>query len=207
MPQTREHKKALRATLRERLQAIDAQELRRAGAAAADRLIATEAFRAAEGIMIFLPLKYEVDARPIAVRAWQMGMTVTVPLVSHEQRHMIAVEINSLSEPMDTDRYGVQTPAHGRPIPVNLIDLVVVPGLAFDRQGHRLGRGGGFYDRFLAQADFDGTACGLVLDQQLVDHVPTNGHDVALDLLVTDQRLLEFAPTPGPRPPEGSPGR
>jgi len=194
MPQTPEHKKALRADLREQLRRIDAQELRRRSADAAARLTHTDAFAGAGAIMIFLPLAYEIDARPVAVRAWQTGKTVTVPQVGYAQRRMIPLEIRSLAEPMDTDRHGVQTPTHGRPIPVEMIDLVVVPGLAFDRAGHRLGRGGGFYDRFLSQPDFHGAACGLGLDEQLVDRVPATGHDVALDMLVTDEQVLMFSP-------------
>ncbi|NBC95826.1 MAG: hypothetical protein GVY27_05675, partial [Deinococcus-Thermus bacterium] len=125
----------MRADLRLQLRRIEAQELRRRSARAADRLTGTEAFAGAGAIMIFLPLAYEIDARPIAMRAWQTGKTVTVPQVGYAQRRMIPLEIRSLAEPMDTDPRGVQTPTHGRPIPVEMIDLVVVPGLAFDRAG------------------------------------------------------------------------
>jgi 5-formyltetrahydrofolate cyclo-ligase len=186
-------KKTLRATLREQLRAVAPDEIRSRSAAACDKLTATEEFAASRALMIFLPLAYEVDATPIAVRAWQMGKMVTVPRVGYEQRHMIPIEIRSLSEAMNEDHYGVRTPAHGEPIPVDLVDLVVVPGLGFDTQGHRLGRGGGFYDRFLSQAAFGGATCGLALDEQIVESIPALGHDVMLDMLVTDQRVLRFA--------------
>jgi 5-formyltetrahydrofolate cyclo-ligase len=188
----RERKKTLRARLREQLRALDLQELRRRSALACDRLIQTEPFADAGALMIFLPLDYEIDARPIAVRAWQEGKTVTVPRVSHEQRHMIPVEIRSLSQTMDVDHYGLRTPSRGQPIPVDLIDLVVVPGLGFDALGRRLGRGGGFYDRFLSQPAFDGVTCGLALDEQIVEQIPTQGHDVKLNMLATDVRVLRF---------------
>lgn len=185
-------KKAVRAQLREVLRAMDPAELHRRSAAAADRLVSTVEFQRAAALMIFLPLPYEIDAQPIAIRAWQAGKTVTVPYVHHTQRHMLPLEINALDEPMHTDRIGVRTPRRRRPIPVDMIELVVVPGLGFDADGRRLGRGGGFYDRFLSRPDFHGMTCGLALEQQIVDRVPAAAHDVDLDMLVTDEQLLRF---------------
>lgn len=203
MPQTREHKKALRARLKQALASMDAQVLRERSAAACEHLIATPEFQRAGALMMFLPLPAEIDAQPVAVRAWQMGKTVTLPLVSHQQRHMIPIEVRSLDEPMDTDAHGLRTPSTTRPIPVEMIDLVVVPGLGFDAAGHRLGRGGGFYDRFLSQPTFGGVTCGLALDEQVLDDVPVHGHDVSLDMLATDRQVYRF----NHRPVEdGAPG-
>jgi len=185
-----QEKKTLRAALRERMRALSDDALKRRSLAACERLLGESAFRRASAVMLFLPLRYEVDATPIALRAWQDGKLVTVPRISHEQRHMLPVEIHSLSDPMHTDRLGVRTPAEGRPIPVGMIDLLIVPGLGFDRTGRRLGRGGGFYDRFMAQPAFRAVTCGLAVDEQLLDAVPTAGHDVSVDVVVTDQRVL-----------------
>lgn len=185
-------KKSLRAELRQRLTQVDEAELKRRSAVACERLAGEVEFDQAEVVMLFLPLRHELDATPIALRAWQQGKIVTVPLVSHEQRHMIPLEIRSLSEPMNIDRLGVRTPAEGRPIPVELIDLLIVPALGFDRNGHRIGRGGGFYDRFLARADFKAVTCGLALEEQLIDRVPTAVHDVAVSMLATDEQVIRF---------------
>jgi 5-formyltetrahydrofolate cyclo-ligase len=188
----REHKKALRAQLREMMQGIDVHELRDKSDAAAARLFGTVEFDEATTIMIFLSIPNEIDTCPIAMRAWQTRKTVTVPLVSFEQRHMIPVELKSLNDPMETGRLGVRHPTNGQPIPVDDIDLVVVPGLGFDLEGHRLGRGAGFYDRFLSQPSFNGTACALAIDEQVVDLIPAMNHDVAVEMLVTDKRLVRF---------------
>jgi len=153
----REQKKSLRATLRQQLREMDPEALASRSAVACARLCQTEAFERAGALMIFLPLAGEVDAQSLAMRAWQTGKTVTVPRVGHEQRHMIPVEIRSLGEPMQADQFGVRTPVNGQPIPPDMLDLVIVPGLGFDTDGHRLGRGGGFYDRFFAQPSFAGT--------------------------------------------------
>jgi len=189
-------KQQLRSRLRDRLRELDDQTLRDGSRAACDRLAETDEFRAAATLMLFLPLPREIDARPLALRAWQMNKTVTVPLVHFAQRHMLPVEIRSLSDPMDTDSRGLQSPTGGMPIPVEMIDLVVVPGLGFDTAARRIGRGAGFYDRFLSQPDFRGRICGLALESQVVEHVPTDGHDVPLHMLVTDHCIRRFAAPP-----------
>lgn len=182
-------KKALRAALRDQLQLIDAATLRERSAEACRRFIEMTIFDRSDVVMLYLPLGYEIDPSAIALRAWQLGKTVAVPLVNWEQKHMIPVELKSLSEEMHETRYGVKAPASSTPIPPRLVDIIAVPGLAFDTQGHRLGRGGGFYDRFLSQDEFRGAAVGLGLDQQVVAEVPTTDLDFTLDTIVTDQRM------------------
>jgi 5-formyltetrahydrofolate cyclo-ligase len=106
---------------------------------------------------------------------------------------MLPIEIRSLSDDVSETPLGIREPAQGVPIPVANIDLVVVPGLGFDRDGNRIGRGRGFYDRFLAHRDFQGTSCALALEEQVVDHVPSEDMDVQVDMLVTDTEIRRFS--------------
>jgi len=163
--------------------------------AACRRLIAQPEFRRAEAIMIYLPLPDEVDLSPIALRAWQQQKRIAAPKVSWDQRHMIPIEIRSLETDVVTTSRGLREPADGEPVPVEMLDLVVVPALAFDRRGNRLGRGAGFYDRFLAQREFRGVAAGLAFQEQLIDEVPVQENDVPVCMLVTDEEILRFAPS------------
>jgi len=73
---------------------------------------------------------------------------------------------------------------------------VIVPGIGFDLQGNRLGRGRGVYDRFLAHRDWAGVACGLALEEQVLDSVPVSEHDMKIQMLVTDAAVHRFAPLP-----------
>lgn len=189
-------KKNLRTRMRQALKRVDPGLLHSRSVAAAERLVRTDEFRRATTIMMFLSLPGEVDTRAIGLRAWQEQKVVTVPLVGHEQKHMIPVVLRSFDEPMDEDRYGVRTPTTGEPMPIELIDLVVLPGLGFDTLGHRIGRGGGFYDRFLARPEFRGIACGIAMDVQVVEAVPLNGHDRQVDMLVTETRVMRFKHSP-----------
>jgi len=129
----------------------------------------------------------------LALRCWQTGKTVVVPKVSWDQRRMLPVEITSLAVGLTTSGLGVREPAQGVPFLVNLIDLVIVPGLGFTASGHRIGRGMGFYDRFLAQSDFVGLSCGLCFEEQIVEQLPVLDHDMPLSMLATDQGIRRFA--------------
>ncbi|QNN22561.1 5-formyltetrahydrofolate cyclo-ligase [Planctomycetales bacterium ZRK34] len=189
-----ERKKQMRRQLRQWLSQLDPQQVRTRSQNAAHRLIQTDAFAQATTVMLYLPLTGEVDTRPIALRAWQDDKTVTVPLISHEQKHMIPVTLRSFEEPMNLDHLGVRSPRTGEPMPISMIDLVLVPGLGFDRNGRRLGRGAGFFDRFLARPDFGGVVCGVAFDEQVVDELPTDVHDVSMQMIVTDRQVLWLNP-------------
>ncbi len=160
---------------------------------ACDRLTRLDEFRSARTVMLYLPVPLEVDTAHLALSAWQDGKTVVVPRVFWDQRHMTPVVCRSLSDDdLSTGRFGIREPAAGEPWPIEDIDLVVTPALAFDRRGHRLGRGGGFYDCFLAQPGLHAAAVGLAFAEQVVDELPTHDNDHPVSILVTDEQVMRF---------------
>lgn len=186
-------KAAVRRQLREMLAMTNEADRHSKSLAAATALCGTREFADARTVMLFLSTPHEIDTASIALRAWQAGKTVVVPKVSWDQRRMLPVEIHSLQAGMTTTGAGVREPIAGKPIPLDLIDLVVVPGLGFTTSGYRIGRGMGFYDRFLAQPDFIGASCGLSYEEQIVAELPVLDHDVPLCMLATDQGIRRFA--------------
>jgi 5-formyltetrahydrofolate cyclo-ligase len=187
------NKSLLRRQLREKLAAMS-DEVRHHKSVQACTFIAGSAeWAAARVIMLYLSTPTEVDTSPLALKAWQAGKTVVVPKVSWNQRRMLPVEINSLNDHMTTSGPGVREPIEGKPVPVDFIDFVVVPGLGFSEKGYRIGRGMGFYDRFLAQPEFIGSSCGLAFDEQIVPELPVLDHDIPLSMLVTDRGIRRFA--------------
>ena len=188
------NKQATRQFLRDRLATIDPKTRHERSMAACSLVASTREFVQARVIMLYLSMPDEVDTAPLALRSWQAGKTVVVPKVSWDQRRMLPVEISSLSAGITSTRPGMREPIGGKPIPLDMIDLVIVPGLGFSVGGHRIGRGMGFYDRFLSQADFIGRSSGLGFDLQLLESLPVLDHDVPLSMLVTDRQIVRFAP-------------
>jgi 5-formyltetrahydrofolate cyclo-ligase len=186
-------KSEVRRQLRDKLMAMSEADRTVKSLAAAALMAASPEFAAAGVVMLYLSSPHEVDTAPLALRCWQSGKTVVVPKVSWNQRRMLPVEITSLQTSMTTIGPGVREPVSGNPIPINLIDLVIVPGLGFSTEGQRIGRGMGFYDRFLALPEFIGLSCGLAFEEQIVPSLPVLDHDMSLSMLCTDREIRRFA--------------
>ena len=186
-------KAAVRKHLREVLAALTETQRHQKSLNACSLVAASPEFAAARVVMLFLSTPHEVDTASLALKSWQAGKTVVVPKVSWDQRRMLPVEISSLNTNMTTTGPGVREPVSGKPIPVDFIDLVIVPGLGFTANGHRIGRGMGFYDRFLAQPEFLGVSCGLGFEEQIVESMPVLDHDMPLGMLATDRGIRRFA--------------
>lgn len=189
-------KPAVRRQLRQMLAAMSPQDRHAKSSAACSLLSHLPEFDSARVVMLYLSTAEEVDTAPLALRCWQAGKSVVVPKVSWDQRRMLPVEITTLQSGLtnSTSGLGIREPIAGKPIPTDFIDLVVVPGLGFTPTGYRIGRGMGFYDRFLAQPDFCGRSCGLAYEEQVIDSIPLLDHDVPLSMLVTDRGVRRFAP-------------
>ena len=186
-------KTLLRRELRARLEAMTDDTRHRHSAAATALLAGAVEFQSAQVVMIFLSTLTEIDTTAIALKCWQAGKTVVAPKVSWDQRRMLPVEITSLHQAsFTTTGPGVREPLDGQPVPLDMIDLVLVPGMGFTDAGFRIGRGMGFYDRFLALPEFHGVSCGLAFEEQIVADLPVLDHDMPLGMLVTNQKIRRF---------------
>lgn len=185
-------KKELRQRIRKILADIPPEELETKSLRACHRLVERSEFVKAEVIMVFLSLPTEIDTLPVVLRAWQDRKRVLAPKVSWSQRRMMPVEIRSLTDDLTVSHMGIREPVSGIPFPHSMIDLVIVPGLGFDEYGHRLGRGRGFYDRFLAHPEFKGLACAMAFEEQMISSIPVGPLDRSVDMLVTDQKVRRF---------------
>jgi len=170
---------------------IDAEELRVRSATACRLLVAQPEYQQARVVQVYFSLVAEADTMPLVLRAWQDGKRVLAPKVSWEQRRMLPIEIHSIIDVREA-YMGIREPVEGVPTPMGDIDLVTLPGLGFDSFGNRLGRGKGFYDRFLAHKDYGAVSCAIAMEEQFVEAVPVNPHDMPIDMLVTDKEVRRF---------------
>ena len=194
-------KPRLRIKIKEALAAMPDELAARKSRLACQRLVALPEFGKARSVMIFLHMAHEPDTTEIAKAAWELQKAVLVPKVDWRRRHMRALRIHSIDDRIVEHDYGLREPINGEPWPVEEIDFIVVPALAFDRRGHRLGRGAGFYDRFLAQQGLHAATCGLAFAEQCVEELPVHANDWPVDMLVTDEAVVRFNNCKAHQPP------
>jgi 5-formyltetrahydrofolate cyclo-ligase len=149
--------------------------------------------------MLFAPIAGELDLSPIILAARERGLLIYLPRSNWADRTMVAALAPTCDElgnftGLTSGRHGIREPGPEAPtLDAAKLDLVLVPGLAFDSRGGRLGRGAGFYDRFLADLRAQGgraTLVALALDTQIVEGLPMDRHDVYMDLVLTPTRTL-----------------
>ena len=181
---------ALRHEIKTKLMQMSGDDRVKKSKQICEHVVGSDVFRQSTVVMAFLSLPHEVDTTPLILHAWQAGKTVAVPKVSWEQRHMIPVEINSLEAGLKADDRGLRNPINGTPVTFEEIDLILTPGLGFDEEGNRLGRGGAYYDRFFAAHQLSAVRWGLAFSEQLCPAVPHNDSDIPVDAVVTEQGIL-----------------
>jgi 5-formyltetrahydrofolate cyclo-ligase len=190
-----EAKSRLRSKVAAELKRLAADERAEASKQLRKLLEQQALWRNAKFILLFASMADEPDVWPLLADALASGRTVALPRFHAEQGAYVAGQIIRADSDVRPGRYGIREPRESCPIiPLNRLDLVLVPGVAFDLDGHRLGRGKGYYDRLLAM--HDGPACGVAFDQQIVGRVPSGPHDVRLTAILTPTRWHEVT---GPR--------
>lgn len=186
----------LRKEMKDRLAAMPAAAAARKSQAACEALQGLEEYRKAEVVMLYAPIPGELDCGELVRSAWREGKTVLLPRLRAGRWEMIAVPWRSPQQDLTVGVYGIREPADEDPWPVGRIDFLVVPALAYDRRGNRLGRGKGCYDRFLAQRGLRAVRCGLAFDEQIVEELPVEANDYPVEILVTDRGVMRFDSAP-----------
>lgn len=187
--------------IRERLAAMDPAELARASSRVCAALEAALAPHAAGLVGAFMPGPREPDIRPVLFRLASAGR-LAIPHVSWETGVMTLRRVGDLDADTVADRHSIRSARPTCPVvSAGELALVLIPGVAFDRHGARLGRGKGHFDRFLGSPDIPRSLVrvGIAFDVQVVDSVPVAPHDCPVDLLVTESGGWDCRPaTPNP---------
>jgi 5-formyltetrahydrofolate cyclo-ligase len=182
-------KAALRTRSRSLLNQMSEAERVSASGALCGRLESQEVWQKATAVLFYAPTVQEPDIWPLLLSGLSTGKTVALPRYLPEQRDYTAAWIRDPERDVRPGYFGIREPA-GRcdGIAFDRLDLVLVPGLAFDPRGRRLGRGRGYYDRLLANVHC--VTCGVGFDLQLVPEVPAEAHDVRLSCILTPTRWM-----------------
>lgn len=154
-----------------------------------DQLLATDMWREANSIGITISQKFEWDTRSIIEKGWEQGKTVCVPKCIPQEKKLLFYRLLDFQQ-LEVVYYGLlePKPEETEQIEKSDIDLLIVPGIVFDHRGFRIGFGGGYYDRFLA--DFQNETVSLVHTSQLLEQVPAQPFDIPVKHLITENGLL-----------------
>lgn len=183
----------LRQEIKKRLRALTDEEYERLSEKIARRLRSSSLWIHSNVIAVTISRGREVDTKRVIEAAWHEKKTIAVPRTNFKEKTMTFYAITSFNDVEKTER-GLFEPKLDKaaPIEIKAFDLIIVPGLAFTKEGLRLGYGGGFYDRFLVKTN--APTVSLAFPCQIVAHVPTERHDRPIDYLVTPDGFYRCSP-------------
>ncbi len=186
MPSIQFEKSLLRVRLRHRLLKIKPAAKKIKSRKIVDHLLAMDIFRKSKNVFAYVSLPAEVQTDRLILKMIAAKKNVYVPHITKKQRHIHIFKIYDPAKDLRKGMFGILQP---RPLKVRKgnpvkLDLIIVPGLGFDKNGMRLGRGGGFFDRFLKKTQ-KAYKIGLAFREQVVNKIPKEAHDIPVDRLIT----------------------
>lgn len=184
-------KRSLRSQMLSQRRALSHDSWSASSRAAQLNLLALDEYARAECVALYAPAHNETDTGLILAAAFQAGKRVLYPAVCGH--HMVFRRVEHV-DALQEGAFGILEPCQTGPDhQADEADLIVVPGVAFDRSGHRIGYGKGFYDRFLQHPGRRAHLVGLCHDFQLTDGAfPADSHDIPMEIIVTDARILRI---------------
>lgn len=179
-------KEEIRKQALERREQISAEDRAAYSLAICETIMEHEGFLDARGVHLYLPVRSEVDVKPLINMAWELGKEVGLMRIQSDggsEQHSIRPETEYRKGSL-----GILEPVESEPFDMNICDLVIVPLVAVDEQGNRIGYGKGYYDQFLTQ--YPRPTIGVAFDAQVYSGLPADDLDIQLDCVVTESRTI-----------------
>jgi 5-formyltetrahydrofolate cyclo-ligase len=186
-------KNMLRKEILEKRNSIPLPERKKKDILIKQRLFSLSAFTVARTILFYASFRTEVDTNSMIEESLKMGKAVLVPKVNKKLQRLLLYEIKNLRE-LSPGYMGIPEPSlpDNRLREIEDIALVIVPGVGFDRLGNRLGYGSGYYDILLSDVKKKIPFLALAYEEQLIDLIPSENHDVRVDMVVTDCQIIKL---------------
>ncbi len=171
------------------------------------KLISLKSFKKCGAILVYVAMRGEVGTLEVIRTAYEQGKTVVVPTVKKGEEmlrlsalskghinELLSEGINDDSEYWLRSRFGILEPIEGsvKEISPKEIDFIATPGLGFDRQGGRVGYGGGYYDRLIEKCDSSTSKVAVAFEFQILPQIPRFGHDQNVDMIITENEIIEI---------------
>ena len=183
-------KQELRQKYRAKRDSFGEEFIKNASGSACELLLQAQAFKDADVLLLYYPIKNEISPLPLIELAKKSGKKIAFPICNTNTNTLTFKIVTSESEFIPS-RFGIFEPLLSSESPIlSERTIALVPAIAFSRDGHRLGYGKGYYDRFLS--DFRGTSIGFSYSELVLDSLPTLAHDIPLKMIVTESEVLYF---------------
>lgn len=185
-------KKTLRQEIMRKRSRLSKEEIMEKSTEIKNKLFQLEEFKAANFIFSFISFEDEIYTHNIIKESLAMNKRIGVPITVDKPRKLLVSEIKDFNKELEIGYYNILAPKKEfeRIVAPSVIDLVLVPGLAFDKEGYRTGYGGGYYDRFFAISNKNMVKVGLCFDLQIVTEVPKDPYDIPVDYIITEDRII-----------------
>ncbi len=196
----KEKKKKLRKEIIARRESLSDLERDAASKRIRESLFGLSEFKNAKSVHFFISFGSEVITTDMIRDAIKMGKKVVVPFIDRDKKMLRLSELRDFDKELESGYWGIQEPKKEcmREVVIDDVELMVMPGVAFDGKGHRLGYGMAFYDKLIAGRKVTMPLVAIAFDMQVVDDVPVAGHDVLIDKIVTEKRVIVAKKMPNP---------
>ncbi|KFD17242.1 5-formyltetrahydrofolate cyclo-ligase [Tatumella ptyseos ATCC 33301] len=195
MTYSQSERQQIRAQIRRQRQALSPQQQQQAAQQVAERALSLPLLAQARNVALFLSFDGELDTRPLISRLWQRGQQVYLPVLHPFSTGQLLFIRYLPDTPLTPNRYGIPEPSLNLTelAPLDTLDIILVPLVAFDARGQRLGMGGGFYDRTLQHWQQHGVLpAGLAHCCQQVPALPTEQWDIPLPVIITPEKVWQW---------------
>jgi len=180
-------KNQLKESILEKRNSLSKEEILEKSNKIKNNLFNLDSYKKSKAIMFFVSINSEVNTHDMIKEALN-NKTIVVPKVAHHEiEPSVIIDFDNL---VPSGKFGILEPIETMKIAYKNIDLILVPGIAFDKEGHRIGYGFGYYDKFLKKVP-KAIKIGLCFDFQVVEKIPREMHDMPVDMIVTDKEVIE----------------
>lgn len=192
MDDVRERKQEIRAEIAARLTALGNDTITEKTTIIEDRLFDFANFLESKIVLLYIKAENEVETEKVIKRAYEYGKIVVLPLFSAVRSTVRLMKVDNFAKDLVTGACGrlEPNPSRCKPVPLDCIDIAIVPAIAMDEKGGRLGPGDGCYDRIIPDLPLTTRKVGLVFEDQLISQVPMESHDKHVDIIITDRRVI-----------------
>jgi 5-formyltetrahydrofolate cyclo-ligase len=192
MEENRDRKQEIRDEMARKVAALKPDEIAARTKAVENRLFEFANYLEARIALLYLPVSVEVDTTEIIRRSYMYNKIIVLPAFKAESRQMVLLKVDDPNRDLIAGPRGnlEPNPARCKPVPLDCLDIAIIPGVAMDEKGGRLGTGRGYYDRLIPELPITTRKVGLIFEAQILPAIPLEYHDKHVDIVITENRVI-----------------